>query len=109
MLEHIYELRKNCCGTGGRDGTGIEGSIRGPRGPKKCLVVVFTNIFHLCVNIFHQFPRNPNPNLDQAPDCPMVSWLSSWLKGRQHRAMVFWLSSWLKGRGSGLFCNRSGF
>ena len=22
-------------GTGGRDGTGIEGSIRGPRGPKK--------------------------------------------------------------------------
>ena len=32
-----YELRKNCCGrdgTGGRDGD-IEGSTRGPRGPKK--------------------------------------------------------------------------
>ena len=37
MFQLIYELRKNCCGwTGGRvDGTGIEGSIRGPRGPKK--------------------------------------------------------------------------
>ena len=35
MLQLIYELRKNCCGTGGRDGTGIEGSIIGPRGPKK--------------------------------------------------------------------------
>ena len=33
MLQLIYELRKNCCGTGGRDGTD-EGSIRGPRGPK---------------------------------------------------------------------------
>ena len=36
MLQLIYELRKNCCGTGGRDGTD-EGSIRGPRGPKKGL------------------------------------------------------------------------
>ena len=37
MLQLIYELKKNCCGTGGRDGTGrdIEGSTRGPRGPKK--------------------------------------------------------------------------
>ena len=36
MLQLIYELRKNCCGrvdgTGGRN---IEGSTRGPRGPKK--------------------------------------------------------------------------
>ena len=44
MFLLIYELRKNWHGwtgrvngwTGGRvDGTGIEGSIRGPRGPKK--------------------------------------------------------------------------
>ena len=36
LFQLIYELRKNCCGwTGGR--TGIEGSIRGPRGPKNCL------------------------------------------------------------------------
>ena len=36
MYACIYELWKNCCGTG-RDGTGgkIEGSTRGPRGPKK--------------------------------------------------------------------------
>ena len=32
VLQLIYELRKNCCGR--VDGTGIEGSIRGPRGPK---------------------------------------------------------------------------
>ena len=34
MLQLIYELRKNCCGR--VDGTGgeIEGSTRGPRGPK---------------------------------------------------------------------------
>ena len=36
VLQLIYELRKNCCGrvdgTGGRN---IEGSTRGPRGPKK--------------------------------------------------------------------------
>ena len=32
MLQLIYELRKNCCGrTEGK----IEGSTRGPRGPKK--------------------------------------------------------------------------
>ena len=30
VLQLIYELRKNCCG---RDGD-IEGSTRGPRGPK---------------------------------------------------------------------------
>ena len=39
MFQLIYELRKNCCGRVDgrteRDGTGIEGSIRGPRGPKK--------------------------------------------------------------------------
>ena len=37
MLQLIYELRKNCCGRDGwtgRDGK-IEGSTRGPRGPKK--------------------------------------------------------------------------
>ena len=34
MFQLFYELRKNCCGTGGRDGE-IEGSTRGPRGPKK--------------------------------------------------------------------------
>ena len=33
VLQHFYELRKNCCG---REGwTEIEGSTRGPRGPKK--------------------------------------------------------------------------
>ena len=41
MLQLIYELRKNCCGTGRVDGTGrdgeIEGSTRGPRGPKKAI------------------------------------------------------------------------
>ena len=31
------ELRKNWCGWTGRDGTEIEGSIRGPRGPKNDL------------------------------------------------------------------------
>ena len=37
MLQLIYELRKNCCGW--TDGTGeIEGSTRGPRGPKKAPV-----------------------------------------------------------------------
>ena len=35
MLQLIYELRKNCCGTGGRVDGEIEGSTRGPRGPKK--------------------------------------------------------------------------
>ena len=35
VLRLIYELRKICCGTG-RDGQ-IEGSTRGPRGPKKGL------------------------------------------------------------------------
>ena len=37
VLQLIYELRKNCCGTGRVDLTGgeIEGSTRGPRGPKK--------------------------------------------------------------------------
>ena len=38
MLQLIYELRKNCCGTGGRvdgrKGGEIEGSTRGPHGPK---------------------------------------------------------------------------
>ena len=33
VFQLIYELRKNCCGR--VDGTGIEGSVRGPRGPKK--------------------------------------------------------------------------
>ena len=38
VFQLIYELRKNCCGwTGGRtDGTEIEGSVRGPRGPNNC-------------------------------------------------------------------------
>ena len=40
MYACIYELRKNCCGTGGRDGTEIEGSTRGPRGPKKLLSLI---------------------------------------------------------------------
>ena len=34
MLHLIYELKKNCCGTDGRTGGEIEGSTRGPRGPK---------------------------------------------------------------------------
>ena len=37
MLQLIYELKKNCCGRvdgTGRDGK-IEGSTRGPRGPKE--------------------------------------------------------------------------
>ena len=41
MLQLINELRKNCCGTG-QDGK-IEGSTRGPRGPK--------NNFCCCNNI----------------------------------------------------------
>ena len=60
MYACIYELRKNCCGTGGRDGTGrdIEGSTRGPRGPKKTRILM-KSFFYWClwriqyVNIFH--------------------------------------------------------
>ena len=40
MYACIYELRKNCCGTGGRE---IEGSTRGPRGPKNLIIRVFQN------------------------------------------------------------------
>ena len=42
MFQLIYELRKNCCGTGGRD-VEIEGSTRGPRGPKKLSFTLFVS------------------------------------------------------------------
>ena len=45
VLQLIYELKKNCCE---RDGTGgdIEGSTRGPRGPKN-IFKLFTNLSHV--------------------------------------------------------------
>ena len=45
MLQLIYELRKKCCGTGRVDGE-IEGSTRGPRGPKN-IFNIFTNLSHV--------------------------------------------------------------
>ena len=38
MFQPIYELRKNWRGRDGTGGRTNEGSIRGPRGPKKWLV-----------------------------------------------------------------------
>ena len=46
MIQLIYELRKNCCGRvdgTGRDGWRIEGSTRGPRGPKKACTQTFAS------------------------------------------------------------------
>ena len=53
MYACIYELWKNCCG---RDGTGgkIEGSTRGPRGPKKDFLPKNNQIWPK-IGIFGQF------------------------------------------------------
>ena len=54
MYACIYELRKNCRGTGGR---GFEGSTRGPRGPKKLNSL---NTLNTCtyINEHHRDPIN---------------------------------------------------
>ena len=53
MFQLIYDLRKNWHG---RDGTGIEGSIRGPRGPKKGNLQFETRMFQRDGQI-EQVPR----------------------------------------------------